>query len=307
MAPKKWERIGFKQWTFWLTLFCNNPIFWVTSFSLALTNDDPNWPHLVNLFAPEESLPKFMEFFTRKLQATGAFFCGDKATIADLQILAQLRYFTKGVADHVPADSWRWTDDVFSTRNGKSTGNICSILNAQNRSLSKDCLSPFPVIMDWMKKMYQIPQIKAWYKLGDGGYWGGFTQQDRLVKLENTRSRVAVWRGDEVSVGCQNSAPNCFALTDPPEHLWKPRRGKSVSGSLAQSVFSHGFREETSCFGLWWGSLWSTVTIYFCIDIIKLTDSDSAIACLHIPNRLSFVKLVDGTWLGKPGKGNVVT
>lgn len=84
----------------------------------------------------QESLPKFMEFFTRKLQATGAFFCGDKPTIADLQILAQLRYFTKGVADHVPAD----------------------------------CLSPFPVIMDWMKKMYQIPQIKAWYKLGDGGY-----------------------------------------------------------------------------------------------------------------------------------------
>jgi hypothetical protein len=43
--------------------------------------------------------------------------------------LAQLRYFTKGVADHVPADSWRWIDDVVSsipndTRNGKSTGNM---------------------------------------------------------------------------------------------------------------------------------------------------------------------------------------
>lgn len=81
-----------------------------------------------------ESLPKFMDFFSKKLQATGAFFCGDKPTIADLQILAQLRYFTKGVADHVPAD----------------------------------CLTPFPVIMDWMKKMYEIPQIKDWYKLGDG-------------------------------------------------------------------------------------------------------------------------------------------
>lgn len=38
-------------------------------------------------------------------------------TIADLQILAQLRYFTKGVADHVPADclkpfpaSWKNVD-----------------------------------------------------------------------------------------------------------------------------------------------------------------------------------------------------
>ena len=295
---------------FWLTLFCNNPIFWVTSFF----GFNQWWSQLTplrKLVAPEESLPKFMEFFTRKLQATGAFFCGDKPTIADLQILAQLRYFYQGrgwsCAGRFLEVNW-W----------------CCFINSQwyqkreiyweyalflmpKTARSKDCLSPFPVIMDWMKKMYQIPQIKAWYKLGDGGYWGGFTQQDRLVKSKNTRSRMAVWRGDEVSVGCQNSTPNCFALTDPPEHLWKPRRGKSVSGSLAQSVFSHGFREETSCFGLWWGSLWSTVTIYFCIDIIWLTDSDSAIACLHIPNRFSFVKLVDGTWLGKPGKGNVVT
>merc|ERR550525_425686 len=49
-------------------------------------------------------LPKFMGFFSKKLEATGAFFCGDKPTIADLSILAQLRYFTKGVADFVPAD-----------------------------------------------------------------------------------------------------------------------------------------------------------------------------------------------------------
>ena len=52
----------------------------------------------------QEGLPKFMEFFTKKLQAAGPFMCGDKPTIADLQVLAQLRYFTKGVADHVPAD-----------------------------------------------------------------------------------------------------------------------------------------------------------------------------------------------------------
>eukprot|EP00913_Durusdinium_trenchii_P030037 g28148.t1 len=50
----------------------------------------------------KDSLPKFMEFFTKKLEKTGTFFCGDQPTIADLQILAQLRYFTKGVADHVP-------------------------------------------------------------------------------------------------------------------------------------------------------------------------------------------------------------
>ena len=78
-----------------------------------------------------ESMPKFMGFFSQKLEATGAFFCGDKPTIADLQILAQLRYFTKGVADHVPAD----------------------------------CLTPYPVVTSWMDRMHAIPQIKAWYKL----------------------------------------------------------------------------------------------------------------------------------------------
>ncbi|CAK9082781.1 unnamed protein product [Durusdinium trenchii] len=77
----------------------------------------------------KDSLPKFMEFFTKKLEKTGTFFCGDQPTIADLQILAQLRYFTKGVADHVPAD----------------------------------CLKPFPAITGWMDRMHAIPQIKAWY------------------------------------------------------------------------------------------------------------------------------------------------
>ncbi|CAJ1333042.1 unnamed protein product [Effrenium voratum] len=79
----------------------------------------------------KEALPKFMGFFTQKLEATGAFFCGDKPTIADLQILAQLRYFTKGAADHVPADS----------------------------------LTLYPVVTAWMDRMHAIPQIKAWYKL----------------------------------------------------------------------------------------------------------------------------------------------
>ncbi|CAE7686835.1 unnamed protein product [Symbiodinium sp. CCMP2456] len=78
-----------------------------------------------------ESLPLFMFQFSHKLEATGAFFCGDKPTIADLQILAQLRYFTRGEADHVPAD----------------------------------CLAPYTAVTSWMDRMYAIPQIKAWYKL----------------------------------------------------------------------------------------------------------------------------------------------
>mmetsp|Transcript_15650 Transcript_15650/g.32607 ORF Transcript_15650/g.32607 Transcript_15650/m.32607 type:complete len:227 (+) Transcript_15650:3-683(+) len=78
-----------------------------------------------------EHLPKFMGFFSKKLEATGAFFCGDKPTIADLQILAQLRYYTKGVADYVPAD----------------------------------CLTPYSTVTAWMDRMHAIPAIKAWYKL----------------------------------------------------------------------------------------------------------------------------------------------
>lgn len=78
-----------------------------------------------------EHLPKFMGFYSSKLSATGAFFCGDKPTIADLQILAQLRYYTKGVADHVPAD----------------------------------CLEPYTTVTAWMKRMYEVPAIKKWYNL----------------------------------------------------------------------------------------------------------------------------------------------
>uniref|UniRef100_A0A7S4Q9D7 Glutathione transferase n=1 Tax=Alexandrium monilatum TaxID=311494 RepID=A0A7S4Q9D7_9DINO len=78
-----------------------------------------------------EELPKFMGFYAKKLEATGAFFCGDKPTIADLYVLPQLRYYTKGVADYVPAD----------------------------------CLAPYTTVTAWMDRMYAIPEIKKWYNL----------------------------------------------------------------------------------------------------------------------------------------------
>merc|ERR1712190_585095 len=49
-----------------------------------------------------EDLPKFLGFFTKLLEKSNAFFCGDKMTIADLAILPQLTYFQKGVADYIP-------------------------------------------------------------------------------------------------------------------------------------------------------------------------------------------------------------
>merc|ERR1712232_8196 len=76
-----------------------------------------------------EDLPKFMGFYTKFLNQSGAFFCGSTPTIADLAILPQLRYFKKGVADHVPAD----------------------------------VLDAYPVVNAWMDRMHELPQIKAWY------------------------------------------------------------------------------------------------------------------------------------------------
>eukprot|EP01084_Bolivina_argentea_P216738 368147_1 len=76
-----------------------------------------------------DTLPRFMRYFTEKLNATGAFLCGDSVTIADLQVLPQLRYYTKGVADHVPADT----------------------------------LKSYPVVTAWIDRMMALPKIKSWY------------------------------------------------------------------------------------------------------------------------------------------------
>eukprot|EP00928_Gymnodinium_smaydae_P054442 TRINITY_DN38206_c0_g1_i1.p1 TRINITY_DN38206_c0_g1~~TRINITY_DN38206_c0_g1_i1.p1 ORF type:complete len:656 (+),score=166.83 TRINITY_DN38206_c0_g1_i1:137-2104(+) len=78
-----------------------------------------------------EELPKFMGYFTAALEKSGAFLCGASPTIADLQLFPQLRYYTKGVADHVPAD----------------------------------CLDKFPAIKAYLTRMLELPEIKAWYKL----------------------------------------------------------------------------------------------------------------------------------------------
>jgi len=77
-------------------------------------------------------LARFMGYFSKQLEKSGGkFFCGDHVTLADLQILPQLRYFTKGVADHVPAS----------------------------------CLEAYPTVTAWIARMCAIPQIKLWYKM----------------------------------------------------------------------------------------------------------------------------------------------
>lgn len=78
----------------------------------------------------KEELPRFMGYFEKQL-GSNPFLCGTAVTIADLWALPQFRYFTRGVADHVP----------------------------------KECMDGFGVVQAWMARMLEIPEIKAWYKL----------------------------------------------------------------------------------------------------------------------------------------------
>merc|ERR1711904_243839 len=77
-----------------------------------------------------EDLPKFLGFYTKILEKTGAFFCGDKLTIADIAILVQIRHLQKGVMDYIPAT----------------------------------CVDAFPVVTAWQERVMAVPQIKAWYE-----------------------------------------------------------------------------------------------------------------------------------------------
>ena len=76
-----------------------------------------------------QDMPRFMGYISDHLQETGAFLCGDEPTIADLQLLPQLRYFQSGTAEHVPVN----------------------------------CLEAYPEVGQWMERMYSIPAIKSWY------------------------------------------------------------------------------------------------------------------------------------------------
>jgi glutathione S-transferase len=77
-----------------------------------------------------EELPKYLTFIARWLdQSDGQFLCGPEPTIADCQALPQLRYFTRGVADHVPIT----------------------------------CLDTHPEVPDYINRMLAHPKVKAYY------------------------------------------------------------------------------------------------------------------------------------------------
>jgi len=53
------------------------------------------------LIAPDGALPRFLGFLQAFL-GESQFMCGDKPTIADCQVIPQLRHLTKGVLDGIP-------------------------------------------------------------------------------------------------------------------------------------------------------------------------------------------------------------
>lgn len=79
----------------------------------------------------QEELPLYAGYFSALIEKSGGpFLCGSQLTICDLQAYTQLSYFTKGVADHVPAD----------------------------------CLSKFPTITAYLAAVENHPGVKAYYE-----------------------------------------------------------------------------------------------------------------------------------------------
>ena len=76
-----------------------------------------------------EELPKYMKFLSTALEASGGFVCGPTPTIADCVLIPQVDYFTRGVADHVPAT----------------------------------CLEPYPVVLAWIARFKALPALQAHY------------------------------------------------------------------------------------------------------------------------------------------------
>lgn len=81
----------------------------------------------------ECAMKRFMKSFEGMIEKNGkqnGFLCGAEITAADLWLLPQLRYFIRGVADHVPAD----------------------------------VLGQYPVIIGYIGRMMANKKIGEWYK-----------------------------------------------------------------------------------------------------------------------------------------------
>mmetsp|Transcript_17148 Transcript_17148/g.23563 ORF Transcript_17148/g.23563 Transcript_17148/m.23563 type:complete len:273 (-) Transcript_17148:224-1042(-) len=77
-----------------------------------------------------EELPKYMKYILDLITENGGkYLCGDDVTIADLDGLHSIMYFSKGIADHIP----------------------------------KDTLDKYPEIQKWIENVMEYPPIKEYY------------------------------------------------------------------------------------------------------------------------------------------------
>ncbi len=78
----------------------------------------------------EKTLPVFAQYFSDIISNNGnLFLAGSSVTIADCQVLPQLRAFRAGYIDHIPTS----------------------------------CLDAYPVLLAWMERMYALPQLNRYY------------------------------------------------------------------------------------------------------------------------------------------------
>jgi len=82
------------------------------------------------LIAPEGDLTRMLGYLEKHLDGYGPFFCGEKPTIADCQIIQRLRHLSKGVLDGIPAT----------------------------------IIDGFPKLKKFYTDFHEIPQVKAYYQ-----------------------------------------------------------------------------------------------------------------------------------------------
>lgn len=75
-----------------------------------------------------EELPKYMGFLSKRLKDDD-YLCGDSPTIADCALIPVLSRLCSGGVDHVP----------------------------------KDCLDPYPEVVQYLARFMEIPAVAAWY------------------------------------------------------------------------------------------------------------------------------------------------
>ena len=77
-----------------------------------------------------EPLPRYMTYVKDMISANGGgFLTGDYLTIADLDMYIAVKYYSKGIADHVPADT----------------------------------LDAYPEVKEWLEKVETEPRVAAYY------------------------------------------------------------------------------------------------------------------------------------------------